>query len=133
MKLPIEPMQQETSFSCVASVLQMLDRYYTGFNMTHDQAIALTRCNPDGAELNIIGKILRRKRQALQGIRAMRRALRDGHPIATDDNETYADPHAILVHGETPKGFWFVDPSSGEEVWKPANWFRASTEFLIFP
>lgn len=134
MKVIVEPKQQQTPYSCVASVLQMLSRYYDGFPMTHAQAITLTRCEPEGAPLECVGEILQRKLRKLRTFAQVREALKWGHPVVANDCLTYVDDHAILITGFSKLGFYFIDPGTGCEKWKHVNWFAEATqEMLIFP
>lgn len=134
MKLDISPLQQQTPHSCVASVLQMLSRYYDHFPMTHEQAMVLTKCEPDGAMLECIGPILGRKCKPLSGLEDVADTLEFGHPVISNDSVTYIDNHAILIIGYSRLGFHFIDPATGTLKWRRIEWFqKASSEFFILP
>lgn len=124
--------KQETAFSCTASVLQMLHLYYKGREISHTEAIAKLKCEPDGAELIEIGKVMEMPSKELKSFVSVARALRKGHPVIADDNKTYQDSHAILIVGATPQGFYFLDPAKGKQLWRSFSWFaRAATEFHV--
>ena len=62
------------------------------------------------------------------GVRA---ALKRGEPVISNDDTSYAHNHAILVVGQTPKGFWIADPLVAEVYWrKDEQFFAASDEWI---
>lgn len=132
--LEVKVHRQWTSYSCTAAVAQMVAHYY-GIKLGHRKAIALTRCRPDGATLHSVAKALKRshglRHRALRSRSAVRSALRRGEPVITNDDQTYENDHAILLVGETPKGFWIADPAIGEIYWRHERRFFAGADEFI--
>jgi hypothetical protein len=136
-RLDIQPTQQLTSFSCSASVLQSLHRYFTGEALSHHRAIELLRCKPDGASLARIASVIKRRvrrcrSRQLHSPSQLRQALKAGFPIIASDDLTYApDGHAILVTGFTPKGFHTIDPATGKNRWRTSQRLLAASDEFI--
>ena len=132
--LGIKVHRQWTSYSCTAAVAQMVAQYY-GIRIGHRRAIALTGCRPDGATLNSVAKELKHshglRHRKLRSHAAIRSALRRGEPVITHDDLTYRHSHAILLVGETPKGFWIADPAIGEVCWRHERRFYAVADEFI--
>lgn len=132
--LQIKLHRQWTTYSCTAAVAQMVLHYY-GIKVSHREAINLTDCRPDGAYLADVAKKLRLeygfKIQFLKSAAGIRRALRRGEPVITNDSASYVEDHAILLVGETPKGFWIADPAICEIYWRHEKQFLESAgEFI---
>jgi len=132
--LPIKVHRQWTSYSCTASVAQMVAQHY-GFRLLHHQAIRLIKCRPDGATLGTVARALKRayglQARRLRSKSQLRAALNNGQPVMTNDSVTYEDDHAILLIGQTPKGFWVADPAVGEVYWKHERQFLAAADEFI--
>ena len=115
--LGIPPKRQWTSYSCTASVAQMVAHYY-GIRIGHRKAIEMTQCKPDGATLAAVAQALRLSHRlrprTLRSKAQIKAALRQGQPVMTNDDLNYISDHAILLVGETPKGFWIADPAIGK-------------------
>ena len=132
--IQIKMHRQWTSYSCTASVAQMVAHYY-GIRLGHQKAIKLTRCKPDGADLGDVAKALNRSHGLLHRIlksrSQVRAALRNGQPVMTNDSLTYEADHAILLVGQTPCGFWIADPAVGEIYWRhERSFFAGADEFI---
>ena len=131
--LQVKVHRQWTPYSCTASVAQMVAHYY-GMKMSHRQAIKLTQCKPDGATLEDVAKALKREHGLKH--RTLRRGdvrgtLRKGLPVMSNDAISHSGDHAILVIGQTPKGFWIVDPGYSEILWRhETQFFAASNEYI---
>ena len=130
----IHPYQQEHSYSCGAAVMQAVSNHL-GKELTHAQAIRLTRCKPNGATLERVAEammtfhscVVRRLKQAT----AIRCAIADGAMILAGDKLTYVDDHAILLYGFTHEGFFYLDPARGATFWQQDKWFfDAGDEFI---
>jgi len=130
----IHPYRQEHSYSCGAAVMQALSNHL-GKELTHAQAIRLTRCKPNGATLERLanalmalhGCVVRRLKQAS----AIRCAIADGAMVLAGDTLTYVNDHAILIYGFTHNGFFYLDPARGATFWQPDDWFfEAGDEFI---
>lgn len=109
LRLPVRPYQQWTGYSCSASVAQMAYEYVSGERMGHRQAIKITRCKPDGATLESVAKVLKRKtgcvtRELPRRHAALRSALSKGSVILAGDTKEHESDHAILLVGFTPRG-----------------------------
>ena len=132
--LPIKATRQWTEYSCTAAVAQMVAAYY-GIKVGHRKAIELTKCKPDGATLEYVARMLNRQYgltpKALRTIGQIRKALVDGHPVMSNDALTYTDDHAILLVGQTPKGFWIADPAVCEIYWRREDKFKAGAHEFI--
>jgi hypothetical protein len=132
--LGIKVHRKWTSYSCTAAVAQMVAHYY-GIKIGHRRAIALTKCRPDGATLHSVARALKRshglRHRTLRSRSAVRTALRRGEPVITNDDVTYSDSHAILLVGQTPKGFWIADPAIGELYWRHERQFFARADEFI--
>lgn len=132
--LPVKPYRQWTPYSCCASVFQMVAAYY-GVRVSHLKAIKLTRCHPDGASLTSVARVLKREYRLrpkhLTSKRQVRAALKRGEPVISNDSLTYEDDHAILVVGQTAKGFYCVDPVLGQVRWKHQQRFMAGAHEFI--
>ncbi len=49
----------------------------------------------------------------------------------TNDEINYVSSHAILLIGQTPKGFWIADPAVGEVYWRhERSFFAGADEFI---
>jgi len=133
MKLPIRAFQQQTSYSCVASLLQSLLLFYKGETISHERAITLAQCDPEtGAELTNIATALKMTPRQLTTWVAVKKALFNGQPIIADDNVSYVDGHAILLVGATDNGVWVLDPNTAKTVWRTKEWlWDASEEFYV--
>lgn len=46
----------------------------------------------------------------------------------TNDSLTFDENHAILLVGETPKGFWIADPRTCEIYWRHEDRFMAGAD-----
>lgn len=126
--------RQWTNYSCTAAVAQMVAHYY-GIQIGHRKAIALTKCKPDGASLSAVARALKKSHglrpRTLRVRSQIRSALQKGQPVMTNDSLTYENNHAILLVGETPKGFWIADPAIGEVYWRhERSFFAAAEEFI---
>ena len=102
--------------------------------MSHRKAISLTACKPDGSTLQDVAKALKRehglKHRTLKRA-GVRGALKKGMPVMSHDAVSHSGDHAILVIGQTPKGFWIADPSYGEIYWRRDDqFFNAADEFI---
>jgi ABC-type bacteriocin/lantibiotic exporter with double-glycine peptidase domain len=132
--LKVKAHRQWTTYSCTASVAQMVTHYY-GIRLGHRKAIALTACRPDGATLGSVARALKRthglRPRTLRTRLQVRCALRRGEPVMTNDEFTYTSDHAILLVGETPKGFWIADPAIGEVYWRHERRFFAGADQFI--
>jgi hypothetical protein len=134
-RLPIQVYQQQFSYSCVASVLQMVFRYVTDEHMSHARAVRLVRCKPNGAELVRIPQTMfnlcgagSRKLRSSDHVRA---AIKVGLPVICSDETSYEDSHAALVIGQSPTGFCIADPATGKARWRTSEWLTNSDEFLV--
>ncbi len=109
--------------------------HYYGVKISHREAISLTGCRPDGALLVDVAQELHRqhglKMQTLRSASAVRKALRSGYPVISDDSVSYRENHAILVVGETPKGFWIADPAICEIYWRHEKQFLEGADEFI--
>jgi len=132
--LPIRVRQQAFDYSCVAACLQMLFEFFNGKPMSHRRAVRLTRCKPNGAELAAISRTLKKlcgtESRNLRTPVAARCALHLGIPVVASDPQTYEDDHAILLIGCSAKGFYVVDPNTGEINWRRDAWVGHSDEFI---
>ena len=132
--LQVKMHRQRTSFSCTAAVAQMVSHYY-GIRLGHRAAIHLTDCRPDGATLTSVARALKRnyglKPRTLRTRAQVRTALKQQQPVISNDALTYANDHAILVIGSTPKGFWIADPAVGEIYWRHDRQFFAGADEFI--
>ncbi len=106
--LPVKVVRQWTSYSCTAAVAQMVAEYHD-IRLGHRKAIALAKCKPDGATLPFVARALKREHglqhKKLRSRAQVRAALRRGEPVMSNDSMTYDSDHAIIVIGETTKGF----------------------------
>ena len=103
--------------------------------MSHPKAIKLTKCKPDGASLTHVARVLKcefgLRPKSLRTRRDVRAALKRGEPVISNDSFTYAEDHAILVVGETAKGFYIADSVVGQIRWKHEDRFMAgASEFI---
>ena len=132
--LAIKIHRQWTPYSCTASVAQMVAGYY-GIKLGHRQAIQLTDCRPDGATLGSVAKALKDshglRSRALRSKAQIRTALRQGLPVMSNDYLNDGGSHAILLVGQTPKGFWIADPAIGEVYWRHQDRFFAGADEFI--
>ena len=112
----------------------MVTHYY-GIKLGHREAIQLTDCRPDGATLPTVAKALHRshglRSRTLRSRGQVRSALRNGEPVMTNDEINYVSSHAILLVGQTPKGFWIADPAIGEVYWRHQDRFFAGADEFI--
>ena len=112
----------------------MVTHYY-GIKLAHRQAIRLTDCRPDGATLGSVAKALRAshglRSRALRSRAQVRTALRDGLPVMSNDELNEGGSHAILLVGQTHKGFWIADPAIGEVYWRHQDRFFAGADEFI--
>ncbi len=134
--LPVLVVEQEFPYSCCASVLQATTHFLSGRLLSHQEAIHLTNCNPDGAQLEDIAMVLRKecrvRTKALRSRSAVRAALKAGNPVISCDNISYAEPHAVLLVDATQKGFYVADSIPQTIRWKSAEWIkRAADEFIV--
>ena len=134
-RLPVIVFQQRTRFSCTASCVQSLWKYYAGETIGHRKAIDLVKCRPDGAELIKIARVMKKHHkcriQRLHRPSMIRSAIKKGAPVIAADNLTYSDGHAILITGYTPTGFWTSDSAVGAHIWRhEKRLLRASDEFI---
>ena len=132
--LGVKAHRQFTSFSCCAAVYQMVAHYY-GFKVSHLKAIKLTKCYPNGSSLVHVARVLKREHglstKSLRTRKQIRNALQNGQPVITHDELSYEHDHAILLVGQTPKGFWLADPVLGQIHWKNENRvMAAASEFI---
>jgi hypothetical protein len=132
--LQVKVCRQWTNYSCTASVAQMVASHY-GIRMNHFRAILLTKCRPDGATLPFVARALRRNHglchRRLRTKAQIRSALKKGQPVMTNDEINYVSSHAILLIGQTPKGFWIADPAIGEVYWRhERSFFAGADEFI---
>ncbi len=111
--IPVTIFPQKYDFSCTASVLQAVVHCRTGKKIGHDEAVDLTKCRPNGAQLSRIATAARRvcggRSMTLKNIRAARSALKAGRLVISCDNRSWGEPHAILLVGATPKGIYVAD------------------------
>lgn len=126
---------QRYDFSCTASVLQSVVHSATGKTISHDHAVALTRCCPNGAQLSDVAtaatNLYGAGSRTLKNLRAARFALARGRVVVSCDNRTYGEPHAILLVGVTPKGVYVVDSNRSDVCWKKDQWCRKSADEYI--
>ena len=130
--IPVKMKRQWTHFSCTAAVLQMVAHHY-GIKMGHIEAITLTGCTMDGAALTAIADVLKESGLKTRHVTSsgVRRALQRGQPVISHDAVSYQSDHAILVIGQTPKGFWIADPLVAEMRWeKEARFLQMSEEWI---
>lgn len=129
--LRIKVHRQWTDYSCTAAVSQMVLHYY-GIDIGHRKAIELTGCKSDGAILSDVANILAREYgfavRELSAKSQIRKALQQGYPVMTNDSVSFAENHAILCVGETPKGFWIADPRTCEIYWKHEDRIMAGAD-----
>jgi ABC-type bacteriocin/lantibiotic exporter with double-glycine peptidase domain len=132
--LPVKAFRQWTGYSCCASVLQMVADYY-GNSVSHLRAIKLTGCRPDGASLTHVARVLRREYglhpKHLKSKAQIRAAIQRGEPVIANDFISYLNNHAILLVGETPKGFWVADPVVGQIRWRHERQMMAGADEWI--
>ena len=132
--LRIKLARQWTDYSCTAAVAQMVTNYY-GIDLSHRKAIELTGCKPDGAMLSDVGDRLAAeyglKVRSLRTKTQIRKALQREQPVMTNDSLTYDENHAILLVGETPKGFWIADPRTCEIYWWHEDRLMAGADEFI--
>jgi hypothetical protein len=126
--------RQWATYSCTAAVAQMVAHYY-GFNMSHREAIKLTQCHPDGASLAFVARMLKKQcalsTKSLHTRAEIRSALKRGEPVMGNDGVNYGNNHAILLIGETPKGFYVADPAVCEIFWRHEDQvITAGEEFI---
>ena len=51
--------------------------------------------------------------------------------MITTDNVSYENDHAVLLVGETPKGYWIADPAVCEVYWRHEDQVKAgASEFI---
>jgi len=136
MKRPLLLVRQKYSFSCTASVLQTAHHFLCGEVLSHENAIRLTNCRPDGASLVKVARILQKLSGALwtplQSVCSVRRALDAGNLVIAADSLTYVDDHAVLLVGVTSCGLYVFDPATGRVHWRRDQWARdASGEFIV--
>lgn len=131
--------QQRYDYSCTASVLQSVHHYLTGEAMSHEEAIRITECKPDGAQLSVIASALRSltgaRTRKLRRMSEARRSLRAKRFVISCDNLSYCDPHAVLLVGSTRAGFYVLDPNTARITWRRDQWVKeAADEFIeVFP
>ncbi len=133
--LAVRIFPQTYEFSCCASVLQTALHALTGEVIEHDDAVALTKCAPHGAQLSRIATALRKrcrvKPTRLSRLAAVRRALNAGQLVISSDVVSWGGRHAILLVGATPKGFYLADSNLPSVRWKSEGFVRrASDEFI---
>ena len=132
--LQVKIHRQWTPYSCTAAVAQMVTHYY-GIMLGHRQAIQFTDCRPDGATLGSVAKALRDshglRSRPLSSKGQIRTALRNGLPVISNDELNEGGSHAILLVGQTPKGFWIADPAIGEVYWRHQDRFFAGADEFI--
>lgn len=119
-KLEIIPCgAQNRGYSCGASVLQIVTRYFKGYHISHEKAIELTRCKPDGSntkdikralkKIGLNGKLIRRHEITIK------KRINEGNLVIINDNFTYSpDDHWILISGYTENFFYIFDPNTNE-------------------
>lgn len=133
--LPIRVRQQAFAYSCVATCLQMIYEHFTGQRMSHRRAIQLTRCKPNGAELQSVPRIMRKlcgaSSRKLRSLDQVRAAIKLGLPVLGSDETTYKDSHAVLIVGESATHFCVADPATGRIRWRTSEWLLDSDEFLV--
>lgn len=132
--LGIRPRRQWVSYSCTATVLQMAEEFVTGRTISHFQAVRLIGCKPDGASLNKIASVLKRRTRCnarqLHSANQIRKSLKQGPVLASDDvSRPFA--HAILLSGFTPRGFYFVDPIDAQVHWRSERRILANSDEFI--
>jgi len=132
--IQIKVVRQWTSYSCTAAVAQMVAGYHD-IRLGHRKAIELTKCRPDGATLESVADALNLEYglrfKTLKRASQVRAALRGGVPVMSHDALTYANDHAILVVGQTPKGFWIADPVPAQIYWRhERQFFKSANEFI---
>lgn len=124
--------RQWTPYSCTAAVLQMVCDFYK-ITMSHREAIQLLDCNPDGASLEYVAMVLREcglKARTLRRV-GVRQALKRGEPVITNDANSFNHDHAIVLIGETAKGFWVADSLVAEIYWRSDELvFAVADEFI---
>jgi len=113
--LPIRRFAQTTGYSCVASVFQSVLHYMANKKISHQHAIDVLDCEPDGALLTDIPKVLRKKfgvpaRSRQIKISQIRNAIDKKSPVIAADVKTWKDEHAVLVIGYNDDGYWVLDP-----------------------
>ena len=112
----------------------MVAAYY-GINLSHRKAIELTGCRPDGAILSEVADTLAREYgfqiRHLKTKAGIRKALRRKQPVMTDDSVSFRENHAILLVGETSKGFWIADPRTCEIYWRHEDRYMAGADEAI--
>jgi len=132
--LQIKVQRQWTNYSCCAAVAQMVAQYY-GIRLGHRKAIQLTKCKPNGTTLEKVGKVLSREyglvARSLRTKNQIRRSLQQEYPVMTNDSLTYVEDHAILLVGETPKGFWIADPATCSLYWRHEDRVMAGADEFI--
>jgi hypothetical protein len=136
MKRPLLLVSQKYSFSCTASVLQTAHHFLCEEVLSHEQAITLLNCRPDGASLEKVAKILKRLSGArwtpLKRVCSVRRAIHAGGVVLAANTTDYEDDHAVLLVGVTPYGFRVFDPATGRIAWKSDQSVKAAAngEFI---
>ena len=132
--LHIKLHRQWTDYSCTAAVAQMVAHYY-GIELSHRKAIELTGCKPDGATIIDSARALARtygfKTRILKTRRQTRKALQQGYPVMASDMVTFDEGHAILLVGETAKGYWISDSYRCEIYWRHEDRFMAGADEIV--
>ena len=133
--LSISPIQQRYKYSCCAAVMQVANHFLTGKRLSHEKAICLTGCRPNGATFTRVARCLSRLSGAtcreLNSLAAVRRAIDRGHLVLACDNGTYEDAHAVLFCGVTRAGIYVFDPASGHVRWRHNRWVaQVTNEFF---
>jgi hypothetical protein len=132
----LQPRRQWTTYSCAASVTQMAYGFVTGKRMGHRKAIDLTKCRPNGATLDKVAAVLKRKTKCVardlpRRHSSLKSALSKGSVLLAGDSKTYDDEHAIIILGFSPRGYWLVDPAVGVFTWRnKKRVMTASDQFI---
>lgn len=133
--LPVRVFPQTYDYSCCASALQTALHVLTGEVVEHDEAVILTKCAPNGAQLSRIATVIRRRcpvrPKRLSRLAAVRRALNAGQMVISTDCVSWGGRHAIVLVGATPAGFYIADSNVPVVRWKREAWVRrAADEFI---
>jgi hypothetical protein len=92
----------------------MCVRFLTGKRVSHGQAIEDLGCYPDGVSMTRLQKILRghgvRVGRCKHRQRDIRDALAAGKLVVIDDNDTYTEPHVVVIFAQLGKRFVVADP-----------------------
>lgn len=128
----IQVFPQLYSYSCTASVLQSSLQFAGALPPSHDEAVEMLKCNPDGAYLRKVAMFLRKRAnattKALNGISEIRSALRKGGIVISSDDVRYGEPHAIIIIGQTRCGFYIADSNHPKIRWVRTHYLRQSSD-----